>query len=188
MADVTINDLSPLTPSSGLILPVTNGTTTGKVTIGNINSLAPVQTVFGRAGNVTLQSSDVTGALGYTPISSTSSSVAKAWVNFDGSTGTTVGAEFQCTIRSQYNVSKVVRNATGDYTVYFTSAFANANYCALVTSGVQSVLASNAPSAPGHCIGTVATTNIRVHTYNSNTGAATASLTNRPAINVTIFS
>jgi len=68
MADVTINNLSPITPATGLFLPASDNSTTGKVTIGNINSLAPVQTVFGRAGNVTLQSSDVTGALGYTPI------------------------------------------------------------------------------------------------------------------------
>ena len=59
MADVTISSLSPLTPSTGLVLPVSDGSTTGSVTVGNINSLAPVQTVFGRTGNVALQTADL---------------------------------------------------------------------------------------------------------------------------------
>jgi hypothetical protein len=45
---------------------------------------------------------------------------AKAWVNFDGSTGTT---------NASYNVSSVTRNGTGDYTVNFTNSFADINYC-----------------------------------------------------------
>ena len=145
MADVTINSLSPLTPSSGLILPVSDGSSTGKVTIGNINSLAPVQTVFGRAGNVTLQSSDVIGALGYTPyngatnpngyITDTNFSVPRAVVNFDGQNGVTTSGEFRCNIRSQVNVSKVVRVGTGRYNIFFTTALANTNYFLIGLSG-----------------------------------------------------
>lgn len=44
---------------------------------------------------------------------------AKAWVNFDGASGTR---------RSFYNVSSVTRNGTGDYTVNFTNAFSDTNY------------------------------------------------------------
>ena len=44
---------------------------------------------------------------------------AKAWVNFNGITGT---------IRSSYNVSSITKNGTGDYTVNFSTAMANANY------------------------------------------------------------
>ena len=46
--------------------------------------------------------------------------VAKAWVNFNG-TGTVA-------IRANYNVSSITDNATGDYTVNFTTALADANY------------------------------------------------------------
>jgi len=53
---------------------------------------------------------------------------ARAWVNFDGTTVTNVGGEDRCTIRANGNVSKVVRNATGDYTVHFTTAMSDANY------------------------------------------------------------
>ena len=47
---------------------------------------------------------------------------AKAWVNFNASSGTSA------VIRTSYNVSSVTYNATGDYTINFTNAFADANY------------------------------------------------------------
>jgi hypothetical protein len=53
----------------------------------------------------------------------------RAWVNFDGTAGSTVGGEFRCTIRGSANVSKVVRNATGQYTIHFTTNMPDANYC-----------------------------------------------------------
>jgi len=46
--------------------------------------------------------------------------LCRAWVNFYGVTAVTV--------RASFNVSSVVRNATGDYTVNFTNAFPDANY------------------------------------------------------------
>jgi hypothetical protein len=51
---------------------------------------------------------------------------AKAWVNFNGTNGV---------IRASYNVSSVTRNTTGDYTVNFTTAFADANYAAVYGAG-----------------------------------------------------
>lgn len=45
---------------------------------------------------------------------------AKAWVNFNG-TGTVA-------IRASYNVSSITDNGTGDYTINFTNALADANY------------------------------------------------------------
>ena len=47
--------------------------------------------------------------------------IAKAWVNFDG-TGTIAA-------RDSENVSSLTDNATGDYTVNWSSAMANVNYC-----------------------------------------------------------
>ena len=52
---------------------------------------------------------------------------AKAWVNFNG-TGTVA-------IRASYNVSSITDNGTGDYTVNFTNAFADANYSLAGTAG-----------------------------------------------------
>lgn len=45
---------------------------------------------------------------------------ARAWVNFNGSTGV---------IRASGNVTSVTRNGTGDYTINFTTAMPDANYC-----------------------------------------------------------
>ena len=50
--------------------------------------------------------------------------LCKAWVNFNGTS--TVA------IRASYNVSSITDNGTGDYTVNFTSALADANYSAVV--------------------------------------------------------
>ena len=58
----------------------------------------------------------------------------RAWVNFNGQAGTTVGGEFRCTIRAQGNVSKVVRIATGNYVVHFTTPMEDSDYC-IISSG-----------------------------------------------------
>ena len=70
----------------------------------------------------------------------------RAWVNFDG-TGTV-------SIRDSFNVSSITDNATGAYSVNFTTAMANTNYCAVAqtqfdntnatTTGTSNVLAETA--------------------------------------------
>lgn len=47
--------------------------------------------------------------------------LCRAWVNFNG-TGTVA-------IRASFNVSSITDNGTGDYTVNFTNAMPDANYC-----------------------------------------------------------
>lgn len=47
--------------------------------------------------------------------------LCRAWVNFVGSSGS---------VNSSFNVSSVTRNATGDFTINFTTAMPNANYVA----------------------------------------------------------
>jgi hypothetical protein len=49
--------------------------------------------------------------------------ICRAWVNFDGTGG--------ASIRASFNVSSVTRTAAGQYTVNFSTAFANANYAAV---------------------------------------------------------
>lgn len=53
---------------------------------------------------------------------------AKAWVNFDGAFGTSPFTIGNGGIRNSFNVSSVTDNGTGDYTVTFATAMANANY------------------------------------------------------------
>lgn len=54
------------------------------------------------------------------PVDTVINGSAKAWVNFNG-TGTVA-------IRASFNVSSITDNGTGNYTVNFTTALADANY------------------------------------------------------------
>jgi hypothetical protein len=54
----------------------------------------------------------------------------RAWVNFNG-TGTV-------SIRSSGNASSITDNGTGDYTVNFTNAMPDGNYCVVGSAGFNS--------------------------------------------------
>ena len=59
------------------------------------------------------------------------SQLCRAWVNFNG-TGTVA-------IRASYNVSSITDNGTGDYTVNFTTALADANYSVVANHSALSL-------------------------------------------------
>ena len=61
-----------------------------------------------------------TGAIPQLGGADVNSRLCSAWVNFNGS-GTVA-------IRAAYNVSSIVDNAVGDYTINFTTAMADVNY------------------------------------------------------------
>lgn len=87
--------------------------------------------------------------------------MAKFWVYFDGNGGATINAS--------YNVSGVVRNSAGDYTISFTNAFSSANYAVLATCGLNSGTGQNAR------IAAIATGNVQIQTTNAaNSTAADA--------------
>lgn len=81
---------------------------------------------------------------------------AKAWVNFNG-TGTVA-------IRAGYNVSSITDNGTGDYTVNFTTSFADTNYAGVVTAGDYS---QNGRCAGGYSNATRLAGSYRVYTTNA---------------------
>lgn len=56
--------------------------------------------------------------------------VGKGWVNFNG-TGTVA-------MRDNYNVSSITDNGTGNYTINWSTSFANANYACAITAGSSS--------------------------------------------------
>jgi hypothetical protein len=60
--------------------------------------------------------------LAVVPPTASTSQLAKAWVNFNGST---------MAIRGSYNVSSLTDNGSGDYTVNFTNAMPDINYSAV---------------------------------------------------------
>ena len=100
------------------------------------------------------------------PVDTVVNGTAKAWVNFNG-TGTVA-------IRRAFNVSSVTDNGTGDYTVNFTTAMADANY-AVTSSGMKN---SSSNSAFLYYGGTAPTTNaVRIwigtgHISGATTGVA----------------
>ena len=55
--------------------------------------------------------------------------LAKAWVNFKGD-GTAA-------IRQSYNISSIVDNGTGDYTLNFTTAMPDGNYVVVATTCIE---------------------------------------------------
>lgn len=113
------------------------------------------------------------------------SGAAKAWVNFNG-TGTVA-------IRASFNVTSITDNGTGDYTVNFTTAMADANYAAVGMSrrssgadpnsgygAIVSISASTAPTASA----------VRVWTIGivaSSTASNIVSLEDQSYVNIAVF-
>lgn len=80
------------------------------------------------SGTAMLTNTPVTQAQLATPLNAAGSApiyAARAWVNFDGTTGT---------IRASGNVASVTRTTTGTYTVTFTTAMDDANYSIVGTA------------------------------------------------------
>ena len=79
---------------------------------------------------------------------------AKAWVNFNGTSGSVA-------VRASYNVSSITRSSAGIYVATFTNAFADANYAALYTSArnnggnAMSISSLNAFTSPTQTTTTV---------------------------------
>lgn len=96
----------------------------------------------------------------------------RAWVNFNG-TGTVA-------IRSSFNVTSITDNNTGDYTVNFTTAMADANY-AYATGSITSTTVNftNYPAALRGTVGTGASDKtasaVRLIVATTTTGTATDS-------------
>jgi hypothetical protein len=101
---------------------------------------------------------------------------AKAWVNFNG-TGTVA-------IRASYNVSSITDNGTGDYTVNFTTAMPDVDYCVVV--GGRLPTATNAAGefyASVARSGTYSTTAVGIQT----TGNSVVTARDADYCNVSIF-
>lgn len=144
---------------------VLSGDTSGAITIA-----APAV-----AGTNTLTLPAKTG----TVLTTASTGVCVAWVNFDGTSSGTI------TPRASYNVTNVTKVSTGVYTINFTSALADANYCVnasvSATSGNTTLLCNTQTNGSGSTA--PSTTAVSIAVVNRSAGAATDS----PYINVQIF-
>jgi len=116
---VTIN----ASTSSGLVQTAdTSGEinlqSNGSTVLGLTSTGATITGTQSVSGNLSFNSGYGSSAVAYG---------CRAWVNFNG-TGTVA-------IRSSGNVSSITDNGTGDYTVNFTTAMPDVNYCAEVSAG-----------------------------------------------------
>jgi len=143
-------------------------------------------TTSGITGNLT---GNVTGnADTATKFSTTTGSApayaCRAWVNFDGkrdSSGAVSTANTNRFIRSSGNVTSVLRNASGDYTITFTTAMSDANY-SVVGSCSNDFPASASYNAVAPAYSTIPTTSqVRISTGFNLTNVDMAT------VNVAIF-
>lgn len=115
-----------------------------------------------------------------TPSGATPSYLCRAWVNFDG-TGTVA-------IRASGNVSSITDNGTGDYTVNFTTAMPDVNYCWSCNGNRGDGAGQNggfttAYATAANAYTSATTTSLRVITQ----GAAGTAGLDWPAVCVSIF-
>ena len=89
----------------------------------------------------------------------------RAWVNFNGTTAT------PSTIRGSGNVTSVTKNATGDYTVNFTTAMTDVNYAVNITSSIQGTTSTNGGFIPTLSrTSTPAVGSVRLETFTTTFG------------------
>lgn len=107
---------------------------------------------------------------------------ARAWVNFDGtkdSTGAASTANTNRLIRASGNVTSVLRNGAGDYTITFTTAMPDANYA--VNGAVNRSAATYQATVSLHSSTPQTTTGVRVIVGSENIDG------DRAYINVAVF-
>ena len=106
-------------------------------------------------------------------LTGSTSQLCKAWVSYNGSGQA---------IRGSYNVSSVTYTASTVYTINFTTAFANTNYCAVAMSSNGNTSSGNLPyiysAAAGGTGQDPTTTTLRI----------TTSVNNPLWVNVAVFS
>ncbi len=102
----------------------------------------------------------------------TQKGIAKAWVNFDGTTNTSGS----CTMRDSFNVNSVTDNGTGDYTVNFLSGtLSDGNYAVAASvafEGNQSRNILNVAVTPGTGYTAPTTSALRMEVVNYGNGNA----------------
>jgi hypothetical protein len=133
-SSVTLNNagVTSVTAGSGIAVSAS----TGGVTI-NSTAVNSITTVGALSSSVTSGVATLTTAV-------------RAWANFNGSSGS---------IRGSFNVASITKNATGDYTINFTTAMPDTNYSISMGSdtNITQLAAGVAPTTTGFRIWTTTT-------------------------------
>ena len=89
----------------------------------------------------------------------------RAWVNFNGENNTSNASALDTTnryIRASGNVTSVLRNGQGDYTITFTTAMPDTNYAVFVTIANYGTAAVHVDSNTSYTPTTYTTTQVRI--------------------------
>jgi len=126
--------------------------TTAKIADGNITSTKILD------GTILNADINASAAIVSTKLSGVTIDI-KAWVQFNGTTN--FGGD--CSINGSRNVSSVLDNGTGDYSVNFTTAISDANYAFLLSAFRDTTDLTGSTTAT-----TAITTKIDVSTFNNS--------------------
>jgi hypothetical protein len=107
----------------------------------------------------------------------------RAWVNFDGTTST---GGF-CTVRASGNVTSVADNGTGDFTITFTTAMPDVNYCPISVSQTINNTRGGTLSGENQTSILKTTTQLRILTMAMSSATADATVSDSAINNVAIF-
>ena len=152
------------TLSAGTGISVSSPTGASTITNTGVTSVTAGTgiSVSGSTGGVTITNSQ--------PFSGSTSQLAKAWVNF---TGTTINAS--------YNVSSVTTAGTGDFTVNLTNALTDTNY-AIVGTAISNLAAINPAILTPKVGGTLTTSAFQIQCAQYN-----GSLVANTGVGVSVF-
>jgi hypothetical protein len=104
--------------------------------------------------------------------------VCRAWVNYKGTATRAINASF--------NVTSVTFNATGDYTINFTNAISDANYCVGGTGSVPTLGTTNSRAGIVSPV-TLTTTTLRIQTAQNSDNGANPGLIDVPIVSVAVL-
>jgi len=147
--------------TNGATFPDTSTQAKAGLVAGGTIATGTITTLTSTTGTVTtLTSTTISDGTNSTSSTNCIQGSAKAWVQFNGSTGT---------INASYNISSVTRTGTGLYTIAFTTAFTDANY--VVTTAGQRSSTNTAAFASPQYNNNPTTTTLYLATYENTAGA-----------------
>jgi hypothetical protein len=162
---LTLEQLTFLTNNMATSLSLENDSSLAQGYLKINGTTAATLTTSGITGNLVGNADTATKLAGTT--GSAPSYACRAWVNFDGTRDTTGAVSTANTnrfIRSSGNVTSVLRNGAGDYTVTFTTAMSDANYAVVSGSitGFGNVLGISPSGSPSQSATLKTTSALRV--------------------------
>jgi len=171
MADTKISALAETaSPAGSDVLAIVSGGSTKKVQVTNLISLTSATTsaegTVELATNAEVQTGTDTARVSPLSAMKHHEGACKAWARFDGSTAGITAAD-------SYNVSSIGDDATGEYSINFTTAFNNANYAvaAWAEEDTNSYARALVSRDPNHSATAIATTGCGINTVVSSSGS-----------------